>query len=90
MLPCLAKCLKCPADIFRIGKTYMEVSVANALFHIHSYSFLPFGNIEIKLEEKLSTLEDVSEIEEIFRVKRKNLGHNRRDIVKHELRVGSY
>ena len=56
-------------------------------FTFIAIGFLPFGNIVIKLEEKLSTLEDVSEIEEIFRVKRKNLGHNRRDIVKHDLRV---
>ena len=58
-------------------------------FTFIAIGFLPFGNIVIKLEEKLSPLEDVSEIEEIFRVERKNLGHNRRDIVKHELRVTS-
>ena len=40
-------------------------------FTFIAIGFLPFGNIVIKLVEKLSTLEDVSEIEEIFRVKRK-------------------
>ena len=41
MLRSLAKCLKCPAEIFCISETLIEISVANAQFHIHSYRFPP-------------------------------------------------
>ena len=62
---------------------------------MHSFTFiaigfLPCGNIVIKLEEKLSTLEEVSEVSKTFRLKRKNFWHKRRVIVKRKLRVTSW
>ena len=59
-------------------------------FTFIAIGFLPFGNIVIKLEEKLSTLEEVSEVSKTFRLKRKNFWHKRRVIVKRKLRVTSW